>query len=152
MAVERRAGQRGETLIESLLAILILSLVAVAAYQGLRTSLRVSVQHRESAVAETMLRTAAERLQDPASAYVPRAGCAGAGTYTDLPTRSRWDPIDVDVRFWVAPTSVSDAQLVTTFAAPGTCPSIDPGLQQIDLTITTPAGFTETLQIVKRVN
>ena len=143
-------GQVGETLLESLLAILILSLVAIAAYSGLRTAMTMSVRHKESAVAETMLRTAAERVQDPTSVYVPRAGCPGAGSYTGLPTRSGYGPIDVDVRFWTPPTDVAVPTLQTQFA--GTCPASDPGLQAIDLSVTTPSGRTEHLEIVKRAS
>ena len=112
----------------------------------------VSVRHRETAVAETMLRTAAERVQDPTSAYVPRAGCPGAGSYTGLPTRSGYGPIHVDVRFWTPPDSVAVPTLQTRFATAGTCPVSDPGLQAIELSITTPSGHTERLEIVKRAS
>lgn len=153
MAVDRRGGrhrsQMGETLLESLLAVLILSVVAMAAYAGLRTAIGLSVRHKESAVAETLLRTAAERVQDPTSQYVPRAGCPGAGTYTNLPSRPNY-PMDVDVRFWAPPSDVAVPSLNTQFLAVGACPPTDPGLQSIALTITTPSGHTEHLEIVKR--
>lgn len=137
---------------ESLVAILILTIVAIAAYAGLHTAIGLSASHKESAVAETLLRTAAERLQDPTSAYVPRAGCPGAGTYGGLPTRSGYAPIDVEVRFWTPPGSVAVPSLTTQFAPAGTCPGTDPGLQAIELSITTPSGDTERLEIVKRAS
>ena len=147
-----RRGQRGETLLESLIAVTILTLVAIAAYAGLRTAMTVSVQHKESAVAETLLRTAAERLQDPTSPYVPRAGCPGAGAYADLPTEAGYGPIDVEVRFWTPPADVAVPSLHTQFAAVGTCPANDPGLQALALRVTTPSGRTEHLEIVKRAS
>ncbi len=147
-----RRGQRGETLIESLIAVTILTLVAIASYAGLRTAMTVSVQHKEAAVAETLLRTAAERIQDPTSPYVPRAGCPGAGAYAGLPTRPGYGPIDVEVRFWTPPADVAVPSLRTQFAAIGTCPAVDPGLQEIDLRVTTPSGRTEHLEIVKRAS
>lgn len=146
----RVRGQSGETLIESLLAILILSAVAIASYAALRTAIGISAQHKETAVAETMLRTAAERLQDPTEAYVPRAGCAGAGTYSGLPSRSGYGTVSTQVRFWSPPAAVSNADVTTQFAAAGTCPAVDPGLQSIELSITTPSGQVQRLQIVKR--
>jgi type II secretory pathway pseudopilin PulG len=73
----RVAGQAGETLIESLLSITIVTAIAIAAFLGLRVAIRSSALHKESAVAETLLRTAAEQLQDPDSAYEPLAGCSG---------------------------------------------------------------------------
>lgn len=135
---------------ESLLALVILSAVAIASYAALRTALAASAQHKEVAVAETLLRSAAERLQDPTEPYVPRAGCAGAGTYSDLPTRDGYGTAVTDVRFWLPPGSVSDADVTTQFAAAGVCPSVDPGLQSIRLTVTTPSGHVQTLDIVKR--
>ncbi len=148
----RRRTQRGETLIESLIAIVVLSVVAAAAYAGLRTAITVSAQHKETAVAETLLRTAAERLQDPTSAYVPLAGCAGAGTYTGLPTRAGYGPIAVEVRFWTPPSNVAVTSLPVEFQPAGTCPPSDPGLQAIELSVQTPQGHVERLEIVKRAS
>jgi len=147
-------SQRGETLLETLLAIVILSAVAIAAYAGLSLAIRSSAEQREAAIATTVLRSAAERLQDPAAPYVPRAGCAGAETYGGLPA---WPdggpPVDVTVRFWIPPASVGDEALTTAFAepgGPGDCPAVDPGLQSIELSITTPSGRTERLEVLKR--
>ncbi len=148
----RRRSEQGETLIESLIAIVVLSIVAAAAYAGLRTAITVSAQHKETAVAETLLRTAAERLQDPTSAYVPRAGCTGAATYTGLPTRAGYGPIDVKVRFWTPPSNVAVTSLPVQFASAGTCPAQDPGLQAIELSVRTPQGHVERLEIVKRAS
>jgi type II secretory pathway pseudopilin PulG len=145
----RRGGQCGETLLETLVAILVLSLVVGAAYTGLRVALRVSAQHKESAVAETLLRSAAERLQDPTSPYVPLAGC-GDATYTGLPTRSGYGPIQLDVRFWDQPTDVDVDQLDVRFD--DECPDEDPGLQSIELSVETPSGHLERLEILKRAS
>lgn len=157
MAAERTRparSQRGETLIETLLAIVILSAIAIASYAGLSLAIRSSAQQRDAAVAETVLRSAAERLQDPAAPYVPRAGCAGAGTYVGLPGWPDGGPsIDVSVRFWAPPPDVGADPVVADFAAPGgpgDCPSVDPGLQSIELSITTPSGRTERLEVLKR--
>lgn len=149
-APARRRGQVGETLLETLLALAILSAVAISSYAALRTAIAVSAQHKELAVAETMLRSAAERLQDPTEPYVPLAGCAGSSGYTDLPSRDGYGAVATDVRFWLPPGTVSDADLTTQFAASGVCPSVDPGLQSIRLSVTTPSGHVQTLDIVKR--
>lgn len=146
----RRRSQVGETLIETLLALVILSAVVISSYGALRVALRTSAQHKETAVAETMLRSAAERLQDPESAYVPRAGCGGAGTYGGLPSRTGYGTVAADVRFWLPPGSVSDADITTQFAPLGDCPAVDPGLQSIELRVTTPSGHVQTLEIIKR--
>lgn len=146
----RRRSQLGETLLESLLAIVILSAVVISSYGALRVALRTSAQHKETAVAETMLRTAAERLQDPAEPYVPRAGCPSRPTYSGLPTRTGYGTVGTKVRFWLPPGSVSNADIATQFAAFGVCPGTDPGLQSIELSVTTPSGHVQTLEIIKR--
>lgn len=135
-----------------MIAIVIISLIAVASYGALRTALRVSAQHRESAVAETLLRSAAERLQDPGSPYVARAGCPGRPGYSDLPTADGYGPVDARIAFWEPPADVAADVLTTEFTAPGVCPATDPGLQAIELRVVTPSGFVHSLQIVKRVS
>jgi type II secretory pathway pseudopilin PulG len=143
-------SQRGETLIEGLIAILLLSLVAAAAYAGLQTSIRSSAQHKESAVAETLLRTAAERLQDPGSSYINRAGCGGVGTYTGVPNLLPTEPgyaLSATVRFWVPTSAAAPQPIAAQFVD---CPANDPGLQQVRLTVVTPGGFTDQLDVLKR--
>lgn len=56
----RRAGERGETLIELLLAIAILGLVAGALLVGYQTTISATVTYRSLATIDTALRTAAE--------------------------------------------------------------------------------------------
>ncbi|MCZ7627850.1 MAG: type II secretion system GspH family protein [Microthrixaceae bacterium] len=146
-------GQRGETLIESLVALTILSMIVAASFGGLQVAIRASAQHMESATAETLLRTAAERLQDPDSPYIERAGCAGETTYTGLPIRAGYGPIKVSVQFWVPPNLGESAGVSARFAqeqSSGDCPAVDPGLQRIELTLSTPSGHTERLDLMKR--
>jgi hypothetical protein len=57
------------------------------------------------------------------------------------------------VRFWTPGPAITDAASAVTFAdkgGAGDCPGVDPGLQQIELSVTTPSGLVETLQITKR--
>lgn len=147
----RRRGQRGETLLESLLAIAILSVVVAASFGGLQVALSASAQQRELAEAGAMLRNAAESLMDPESAYVDRAGCKGAGTYEDLPDRKDYGTVEARVDF-VEPSVLSSARAAETAksAAEPVCPAVDPGLQRITLSVRTPSGGVESMQIVKR--
>ncbi len=142
------AGQRGETLLESLIAIVVLALVAIAAYTGLQTSVRSTERHESSAVSETLLRSAAEQLQHPDSTYVD---CAVGDDYEallSLPPEPGFGSVQVTVSFWVPPAGPLPAQVVTSFAA--ACPASDPGLQQLQLSVVTPSGATETLDVLKR--
>ena len=154
MAPDRtRRSQRGETLIESLVAITILSMVAAASFTGLRTVLGSSSQHKEGAVAETLLRSAAERIQDPDVSYRPDAGPCGGGPYLGLPTRTGYQ-ITMRVRYWNAPsnTPTPAASYAMAFLSPTICPATDPGLQSITLSITTPSGFQQQLDVLKRAS
>lgn len=144
-------NQRGETLIESLMAIAILSIIVAASYAGLQMAIRASAQHKDSAVAETLLRTAAERLQDPDYPYVERAGCNGQALYSGLPSRAGYGPIKVEVAFWTPPSPVDIKSFSTlTTQTASHCPSSDPGLQMISLSVATPSGHTERLDLMKR--
>lgn len=144
----RTRGQAGETLVESILAITILALVAVVAYAGLQTSVTSSAQHKESAVAETLLRTTAERLQDPTSDYVELAGCGG-GDYP-LPAAPDGYALGAEVSYWQPPAGPLPGTVAVGFGPSGDCPAADPGLQQITLTVATPSGFDQSLDVVKR--
>ncbi len=155
-------------MIESLIAIVILALVAIAAFVGLQTSLTSAERHEESAVADGVLRSAAEQLQSSEQQYLVGAGCAAATYALTVPTEFDGYTIDVAVSFWQPPDlgwdpdaadfdpSVDPPSLVTfdndDFAGPETpCPS-DAGLQRVDLTVTAPSGATEQLSILKRMD
>lgn len=151
----RSRGTSGETLVESLVAIAIVAIVGIAAYQGLQTIIRSSAQHRDSAVAETLLRNAAEKLQDPRSSYLALAGCGGRPTYAPA-ARAGYD-FHVDVQFWKAPTTTITAPTPPTtttvyrteFRALNDCPAMDPGLQSVTLTVRSAGGFSEQLTFLK---
>jgi len=150
----RRADQRGETLIESLLSIAIVAVVGIASFAGLQVAIRSSALHKESAVAGTMLRTAAEQIQDPDSTYEPRAGCAGGAPYAALlPSEPGYSIAVAEVRFWVPADPADPPPWDTSFAlpgGPGDCPFVDPGLQQLELRVDTPSGFVQRLHVLKR--
>lgn len=142
-----------------MLSIAILSIVAVASFTGLRSATTSNRSHHEFGVSETLLRTAAESIQDPDRAYVPRAGCPGAGTYdASLPSRAGYHVEVTDVRFWIPGGDAPVDELVTEFSAPGTtedCPATaaaDPGLQLIEITVTASSGQVDRLTVVKRRN
>lgn len=144
-----RRGQAGETLLESLISIMLLAIVGVAAFTGLQMALRASGLHHQMAVSETMLRSAAENLQNPDSEYIPLAGCQGHDTYEGLPTRQGYGPMTVQVVFRSSETleRIVTPQMFAIFA--NSCPSEDPGLQEIRLSVTTPSGYVQTLEVLK---
>lgn len=157
--VDRSRSQRGETLLESLIAMTILSIVTITVLAGVRTALKASVLHHEMSAAETLLRSSAEEIQNPDRPYVPLAGCPGHDTYADLPTRPRFSPVTTRVEFWdpsATPTAARPAAHdgvpaeTIHFDSEGSCPSVDLGLQRITLQLTTPSGHLQTLTVMKR--
>lgn len=155
----RSRSQRGETLVESLIAITILSIVTITVLTGVRTALKASVLHHEMSTAETLLRSSAEEIQNPDRPYVPLAGCPDHDTYVGLPTRPRFSPVTATVEFWdpsstpmAARAAVHDGVPAETihFDSHGSCPSVDLGLQRITLQLTTPSGYLQTLTVMKR--
>ncbi len=147
-AVRRRTrGDRGETLIELLLAVAIMSIVAVGVYAGLATTVRTSATRKPTTESEATLRAAAERLQDPGTPYVD---CADSWSYLDeLPDAGDGYTVSTDVRYWQAPSGgASNATLRPTFTS--TCPASDAGLQEITVVVEDSTGSTRQVQIVKR--
>ena len=150
----RFGGERGETLLESIVAMGILFAVAIAAYAGFHAVFEVSSGQRASARGETVLRSAAEQLQSPDLAYLPRAGCMGGAAYA-IPALTTTEPgyhISVaSVDFWTGASTVPSADVGSSFVA--TCPTTDaadPGLQRISLSVSKPDGRTDVLTVLKR--
>jgi Tfp pilus assembly protein PilV len=141
-----RNNQRGETLLEILVSVSIMGTAFVAIIAGIGTTLMATHVDRQAATAETVVRSYAERMQDPVD--VPYVDCATTSTYTTpigfaLPAAG-WTASVTSVMAWQGDTP-------PTFAA--SCPSPDEGLQQLTLTVQSPAGFhqaTKSIVIVKR--
>jgi type II secretory pathway pseudopilin PulG len=92
---ERAAGDAGTTLLEVLMAIVLVSVAGLAVLTGLATSIRASDAHKKQVQVQLALVSAAERVKDPA---VPRVPCAtpttpsylAAARAADVP--DGWDP------------------------------------------------------------
>lgn len=143
-------GERGDTLIEVLLAVVITGATAVAALGGLATTLAGSAQHRALASIDTDLRTTAEQTKydlelQPSDPWFFE-GCPVSWTSTSY---------DGHLLPLAAPTvslqSVVFFNLVTnTFDLPGVCSGNDlPGYQQLTF-IDSASGFSQTLSIAVR--
>jgi type II secretory pathway pseudopilin PulG len=142
----RGRSEGGETLLELLVSVTIMGTAFVAIIAGFGTTLMATDVHRQAATAETVIRSYAERMQDPVD--VPYVDCATTSSYADppgfsLPTPD-WSASVTKVLAWQGDTP-------PTFAA--ACPAAGAGLQQLTLEVRSPAGVhqaTETIVIVKR--
>ena len=143
---DRRRDQRGETLLELLVTVAIMGTAFVGILAGIGMTFVATDSHRQDATAETVLRSYAERLEDPAG--VPYVNCAAPATYQtpsgfSLPAAG-WTASVTKVLAW-------QGNNPPKFTA--TCPTADKGLQQLTLTVKSPAGThqsTATVVIVKR--
>jgi type II secretory pathway pseudopilin PulG len=121
---------RGETLLELIIAIAILGVCVVAIGSGIAMSITISAVHRNQATAQDSLHNYAETLQ---SSYVP---CTASTAPNYAQTLKQLAPSN-----WPAPTVVVEYWLPTTAVFSPTCPAGgDTGLQQVALTQSDASG------------
>jgi type II secretory pathway pseudopilin PulG len=135
-------GERGETLLELIIAIAILGVCVVAIGAGITLSVKISSIHKDQATAQAFLHNYAETLQ---SSYSP---CSGgiAPNYVTIASLVRpdasWSNPTATVKFW-DPTAAAFNS--------ATCPGTDPNLQQVTVKLVTTDGLvSESLVVVVR--
>jgi type II secretory pathway pseudopilin PulG len=117
-------ADRGDTLLELIVAIAILGVCVVAIGAGITVSIKMSAIHRNQATASAFLHNYAETLQ---SSY-PVCSGSMASDYASLVTApSGFNLQTPTIKFW-DPTSAK-------FLAVDTCPSPDSVLRQVGLTL-----------------
>ena len=126
----RTRKDAGETLIEVLIAMIILGGAISALLGGVATTVLTTSRHRDLATANTLLRSYAEAIKENArTGYLP---CAT--TYNNLAGHY------VQPAGWNTPTN--------TVTVPAGCtPANDPGMQRITISVTTPKGVPQTLEL-----
>src|SRR5689334_895187 len=130
----RRQGRKsrdghGSTLIEVLIASVIMGSAVIVLVTGLGTLFASSIQNRESTTAGVIARSYAEALVVAAN----QAGAWCSPTYT----------VDYTVPAGYAVSAAPDP-------CPATSPANTPQFQTVTITATTPKGSTETLRMVVR--
>jgi type II secretory pathway pseudopilin PulG len=121
----------GETLVETLVALVILSLAAVAILAGIQLSTMASDIHRKQSTGGAYARSYAEAIEKYVSAhstdnYKP---CAAADAYNLADVTGQLNlPSGYEAHH-------APAVPLTPTGAPGSCPGPDEGVQQLDLTV-----------------
>lgn len=137
----RALAQAGDTLVEVLIAISILSIAFVAILSGLGIAVQASSQHRAQATANTVLLSAAEAVK--AASFTSCATTSTYDTSSGVTVPSGWTaPAVTAVQYWNGSSFFS-----------GTCPSspADRKLQMITIQAASPDGrATESITLVKR--
>jgi Tfp pilus assembly protein PilV len=140
--MNRRFDDAGLSLIEALIAVVILGITFVAILGGMATSITGSAYHRTQASENAILIDAAEAVKK--AAYTPCAtnpNYAPAAASAPVPTNDwvMWSPAEViDIDYWNGTTFIEDC-------------SADGNLQLVTLRVTSSNNTgSETLSVVKR--
>lgn len=141
---QRVRGESGETLVELLMTIAIVSIAFVGILAAVAIAILSSHTHRQESTAEGVIRSFAESVDG--AGYVPCPTVDSATYSSGFTAPSGWPAAQVTgISYWQG----DDAM---TF---GGCPgSGDKGLQRVSLRVQSPAGDdkqdTETLIVLKR--
>jgi type II secretory pathway pseudopilin PulG len=140
-----RSSQRGETLLELLVAMSILGTGVVALVGGIGTSVLMSDVHRKQATAGAAVRTFAEAIETGVSTgtsdpYVPCAKPSDYDSPAGFSRPEKFSAVVADVAYW----SPAERQFVST------CKS-DSGVQRLLLVVTSSdARAKEQVDVVVR--
>ena len=139
MIARARRSEAGATLVEILVAVVVIGVGFVAILGGLGTSFALSALHREQARTETELRRYAEVLK--AASYVNSCAATAYATVTFTPGAD----------YSVAAPEVVDYVSESTGASVS-CTTTTPVLQVVRLTVTSTKDTRaeETIDVVKR--
>ncbi len=142
-----RRDERGETLVEVLVALVILGVAAVAILAGLQLSVTTSDIHRKQTTGGAYVRSYAEAIQSyvasAASHYVP---CAPSNTYSPATVGFAGE---LPAGFT---GTQAQAQRVAADGGPaGSCSGNDTGVQQVTITVSSNDGrAVEELAVLLR--
>jgi len=144
----RITDDRGETLLELVIAIIILGVLVVAIGSGVVVSVKVSGIHRSQSTADAFLHNYAESIQSSykacGSAAAPTYSALASGYVSGLATPTGFNAPTASVKFWQANPG-------TFVSSGGACPASDPGLQQVTFALTSTDGLvSESLNVVVR--
>lgn len=132
--------ERGETLVELLVTVVVLGLTGVALVAGLTTAVMISDSHRKAADAGATIRDYAEAIETAVVTSGYQVSCAPTYAADFTPPSGYTTPAITAVSFW------------NGAGFPGTCdPTADTGLQRLTLRVSSMDGrAAESLTIVVR--
>jgi type II secretory pathway pseudopilin PulG len=137
-------NDRGETLLELLITVMIVGVAVVALVGGIATSIRMSDIHRKQAAAGAYVRAFAEAIETYVTASPTKyTACAGTGTYAPAYTA-----LDGDPTYTAKITAVKYWNGSSAFVS--TVPCADTGVQQVSLLVTADNTVAETLDVIIR--
>jgi type II secretory pathway pseudopilin PulG len=137
----RLRGERGDTLVEILVAVTILGIAFVAILAGLATTIRLSGQQRGRTNADTVLVGAADSVKNQTYVSCPTASASSYTPTSGVTLPSGWSASNVTMTIKYRDTNTWSA----------TCPSTDQNVQLLTITAAAPDGkSSESVEVVKR--
>ena len=133
---------RGETLVELLVAVTILGLTVLATVGGLTTSIMASDRHEKHAMASLQVRAFAEAIQGFVANNSGYVECTTAGHYQIYAPPSGFTAVVTGIAYWNPAAPFTPAPLPTTGPSPapatagtfgGTCQN--GGVQRLSLSV-----------------
>ncbi len=138
-------SDRGETLVEVLVAVAILGIAGVAVIGGLQLSVKASDINRKQTTGGAYVRTYAEAIETYLSSNGNYVKCAGANTYAPATVGFTVPPNYTAQQAAAEPLDGNGA------LATGACPARDKGVQRLRLSLTSSDDRArETITIVVR--
>jgi type II secretory pathway pseudopilin PulG len=135
-AQKRCRGEQGETLVEVLFALGILAVAITVIVASMAVAIATATRHRQQASANAYLNQAAETVE-----AAPYLGCETDPHYqAGLTAPTGWS---------VSVASHAQAMAPASGAAVD-CPRPDTGLQKVNVSVTSPNGYTLSTEVVKR--
>jgi len=143
----RPESDRGDTLIEILIALAIIGITVTALLGALMTAIASSAVHRSLANLDTVLRSNAEEakyvIELQPSAWFQNGATITSSTYNGNPipfsTPSGYKVVFTGIQYWNGSTDQFDASYIS--------PADETGYQLLTLRATAPSGVSETLSV-----
>jgi type II secretory pathway pseudopilin PulG len=139
----RGADDRGDTLVEIMMAVAIFMAAGAAILGGFTTVITGTAVHRDQADVETVIRNSAESVVRPTTSYIP---CATTSSYSSAVVSAPNVNQSISrVEYWDGATGGGAFQ--------SSCPSGDLGLQRITIhavKLAAGAQATEDVMVLKR--
>jgi prepilin-type N-terminal cleavage/methylation domain-containing protein len=152
---ERADDESGVTLVELIMAVVILSIAFVAILAAMGTAVIVSDVHKRQATAETILGGWAETLKAQTYVACPTSSEYTYNTVMGAPPPTGYTADNPKIVWWDGNTSNSDPFDPSVdgdpYPATGTCPA-DHGIEKVTLTVRSLRGVTKTTSILKRAS
>jgi len=168
--------QDGDTLVEVLIAVVVIALCAVAILGALTTTLSSSGEHRSLAADDAILTSFAEQVKEvvelgsnPTWPGTSSSDCPSSGTLTqwyqkvsDIPVPSPFTTSGASYPLTLTnvPFSGYKVSIPATYEVSGNstmpgnsttwCSTVTTGIQEVTLSVTAPTGVSDSLNVVVR--